>query len=191
MTAHADPPRGMTRRDALRRGALLGGATVWAIPTVQAVAMSAHAGQNPSAPPFPPPPTGPVHSGKVPSHAVFILRANGKLYGFKIDVSGGASSYFGKVASPSDNAFLAAQGYTYVSDPKDAGWAALLGQLAGHGAPGSDSKGEQAIVLTLPPGATFVDGYSFDGGLQKCTPTGSKYQRYVGGGPFLFYGTCH
>ena len=33
--------QGTTRRELLRRGALIGGATVWAIPAVQAVSMAA------------------------------------------------------------------------------------------------------------------------------------------------------
>ena len=48
---------GTTRRDLLRRGALIGGATVWAVPAVQALSMAAaHAESTSGTPPVDNPP---------------------------------------------------------------------------------------------------------------------------------------
>ena len=48
---------GTTRRDLLRRGALIGGATVWAVPAVQALSMAAgHAATTSGTPPVVTPP---------------------------------------------------------------------------------------------------------------------------------------
>src|SRR6185312_9642682 len=56
-------PTGLTRRDALKRGAIVGGALVWSVPAVQVLAMShnaAEAASGPVSPPPPPPPGTPV-----------------------------------------------------------------------------------------------------------------------------------
>jgi hypothetical protein len=41
----------ISRRDALKRGALVGGSLVWTVPVVQAVSLTAAHAENPSAPP--------------------------------------------------------------------------------------------------------------------------------------------
>lgn len=43
-----EPGRGLTRRDMLRRGAVVGGALVWTVPVVQSVAPSAYAAGSPA-----------------------------------------------------------------------------------------------------------------------------------------------
>lgn len=55
----AGPPTGLDRRTALKRGALVGGALVWAVPVVQAVSLTAAHAENPSAPPPNNPPNNP------------------------------------------------------------------------------------------------------------------------------------
>ena len=55
---------GTTRRDLLRRGALIGGATVWAVPAVQALSMAAaHAEPTSNPPPVPTPSPSPIGGG--------------------------------------------------------------------------------------------------------------------------------
>lgn len=46
--AHGEPEAGLTRRQALKRAAVAGGALVWATPVVQAVAMDAAHADRPS-----------------------------------------------------------------------------------------------------------------------------------------------
>ena len=55
---------GTTRRDLLRRGALIGGATVWAVPAVQALSMAAaHAEPTSNPTPVPTPSPSPIGGG--------------------------------------------------------------------------------------------------------------------------------
>ena len=58
---------GTTRRDLLRRGALIGGATVWAVPAVQALSMAAgHAETTSGTPPVVNPPGNGGNGGVTP-----------------------------------------------------------------------------------------------------------------------------
>jgi hypothetical protein len=45
-----DEPNGVSRRDVLRRGAIVGAAAVWTVPLVQVVSMTAAHADSPSAP---------------------------------------------------------------------------------------------------------------------------------------------
>ncbi|HEY9390281.1 MAG TPA: hypothetical protein VIR27_11020 [Mycobacteriales bacterium] len=55
-----EPTRvGLDRRTALKRGALVGGSLVWAVPVVQAVSLTAAHAESPSSPPHGGPPAGP------------------------------------------------------------------------------------------------------------------------------------
>ncbi len=47
-TTHGTPGEGLSRREALKRGAVMGGALVWAVPVVQTVGMNAALAQEPS-----------------------------------------------------------------------------------------------------------------------------------------------
>jgi hypothetical protein len=77
MTSATDSDRpGLTRRQALKRGAVVGAAAVWTVPAIQAVSLTSAHADSPSAPPphnppphnppANPPPTG--HTPKPPTH---------------------------------------------------------------------------------------------------------------------------
>jgi hypothetical protein len=59
---------GYSRRAALKRGAVVGGAVVWAVPAVQAISMISASAENPSAPqpPANPPTPGTPTTGQTP-----------------------------------------------------------------------------------------------------------------------------
>jgi hypothetical protein len=172
---------GLNRRDALKRGAVVAGGLVWATPAIQALGLSAAHADDPSAPPPPPPP--PPQTGKIPSHAIFLVDCGGTRYGLKLD-----GALFDKIASPSDKDFLKKLGFSW-SNPTPT----VLALFAGHGAPGVDPNGELALVLQVPAECSLVTGAAvvFDGGLQNCG-NGDKYQNAkIVGDTVYFYGACH
>ena len=73
----------LTRRQALKRGAVVGGALVWAAPAMQAVSMTvADAASGPTPPPGP-------GAACTPSHGLLLFRtATGVLVGVKVDENG-------------------------------------------------------------------------------------------------------
>ena len=87
------PVTTVSRRDALKRGALTGGTLLWLTPTVSSVLLRASAAEATSpkpgggGPPKPPlhPPTG------LPSHGFFVLRDASGLYAYQITASGGTA----------------------------------------------------------------------------------------------------
>lgn len=179
MTATSSTDLGMSRRDALKRGALVGGAVVWATPAVQALTMTAASAQSPS------PINQPPVTGKVPSHGIFLADVGAIRYGLKLD---GSSNTFDKIASPSDTKFMKAKGFLW-SDPT----AQVLALFAKRGNGGKDALGEAALIVSMPAGAALVAGsaFAFDGGLQNCG-NGDKYQAAsIAGNAIIFYGACH
>lgn len=170
---------GFSRRSALKRGALIGGAALWAAPAVQALSMTSAAAQTAS------PTDSPQATGKFPSHAIFLVVIEGVTYGLKLDVMD--ASPFDKIPK-SDATFLAGKGFTW-SDPT----AAVLAPFAGRGSASTDTQNEAALKVSLPAGAALVPGsaYSKDGGLQNCG-LGDMYQlAAVSGSVLIFYGACH
>ncbi len=85
------PVTTVSRRDALKRGALTGGTLLWLTPTVSSVLLRASAAEATSPKPggggghlapLPHPPTG------LPSHGCFVLRDASGLYAYQITASG-------------------------------------------------------------------------------------------------------
>src|SRR3954469_2529944 len=76
---------GISRRQALKRGAVVGSALVWAPPALQAVSMNVADAASGTTPP-----PGPGIKSCVPSHGLLLFRtAGGQLVGVKVDESGG------------------------------------------------------------------------------------------------------
>jgi hypothetical protein len=59
MTHYDVPSTGLSRRDLLKRGAVVGATAVWTVPLVQVVSMTPAHADSPSAPPVNPPPVTP------------------------------------------------------------------------------------------------------------------------------------
>lgn len=191
---------GSSRRTLLKTGAA-GGVLLWTAPAVQVIGMGVANADDPSAPPPLPPP--PVNlTGKVPSHAIFLVDCDGLRYGIKIDggtQAPGATLTFGKIASPEDKGFMAdpdgdgTANFSWADPPSTllAKFSALF--ASGDIFAGPDASGELAIVAcTLPAGCAWVAGaaYVFDGGLQKCGD-GDKFQAAISSaGCIYFYGAC-
>ena len=108
-------PRGLSRRDALKRGALVGGAVLWTVPAIQTITMTAAHAATPSA------------VGTLPSDLQILVQfvglgaaptgvLVGQCYGLKYDV---ASKSWGipptRTAEPSANRCLF--GLTYTDAP--------------------------------------------------------------------------
>lgn len=89
MAADLDPTGegalGPSRRTTLKKGIAVGGAALWAVPAVQALAVTSASAQATSVitPPPPPPPSEPV--GKIISHGFLLLVCGGLYYGVQID----------------------------------------------------------------------------------------------------------
>ena len=138
---------GLTRRDALRRGAL-GGALLWTVPTLQVIgAGSADAASGPPSPPPPPPP--PPAPTCIPSNGLLYFLLRGVTYGVKIDKAGS----IGKVPTNAQFAVPTPTSYSNYSG------SITGGKLAGN----------TGLFLILPTGATFVAAYVADG-----NPTGQQ-----------------
>lgn len=136
-------PGGLSRREVMRRGALLGGAVI-AAQSLGAVSALAQ-----TSPPPPPPPDG---GGTLPSNFQIIVSYNGVTYGVKYDAGG-----WGRIGNG-----VACDFATPYQDPTDE----LLALLAGSVSVGTDSDGHIAYILNLPAGVTFVEGRPFDGTCQ-------------------------
>jgi len=59
MTQSDVPSAGLSRRDLLKRGAVVGAAAAWTVPLVQVVSMTPAHADSPSGPPMNPPPVNP------------------------------------------------------------------------------------------------------------------------------------
>jgi hypothetical protein len=92
----------------------------------------------------------------LPSHGIFLLQSNGKLYGFQIDNAG-------HLASPgngNDIPYWASKGFTGIIRSGSA-WDTLA---AGISAGKTTLSGKQVLVLnSWPSGSTLIDAFVFDG----------------------------
>ncbi len=172
MTSTTDAP-GLTRRQVLTRGALVGGA-VLATQSLGTVAAHAQTSEPPPPPP-PPPPVEPT-TGTLPSNFQVLVRYAGMstTYGVKYDAG------WDKIGKGTACSF----GQSYQDPPKR-----LLADLAGSVGVGQDSGGHVAYVLSLPSGIQFVEGRAKDGscktkkgGKDKC---GAPVQS-MGDGTYAF-----
>ena len=161
------------RREVLKRGAVLGGAVVWATPVVQVLNISvADAASGEQPPPPPPPPLPPVVG--LPSHGFFLLNCMGKLYGYQIigyesDFKAGDLLAVNVLESPgqgNDVAYWESIGITgtIISSDKDPEWLRIRDALE-PGAGVALLNGGQTLVVsaTPPPGCTFVNAFIWDG----------------------------
>lgn len=110
---------GMTRRDALRRGAILGGAAVWTAPAVQTIGVRAAFGQDAigTPPPTEPPPGNGTVTGQVSD-----ARTGGPIDGATVQIAGqmqvtGPDGQFSftNVAAGSQTLQASASGYSTAS----------------------------------------------------------------------------
>lgn len=76
---------GFTRRDMLKRGAVVGSAAVWMSPALQIIGVGRHAAQAASAPPPPPPPPPSGGTGKGISFVAFRFVCGGTTYFVKLE----------------------------------------------------------------------------------------------------------
>lgn len=150
---------GVSRRDALRKGAVVGGAVLWATPVVQGIGISPASAQQASPPPGP--------ALKAISFIVFRFRCGTQNYAVKIDAPGIADEVCGAI--PADN------------PGQDCGLEAQSGDVNGGAAcglftlqPALDAEGEVTMVtIVLGAGCTFLAGFS------KCGSAGSTTTPFV------------
>ena len=110
---------GMTRRDALRRGAILGGAAVWTVPAVQSVGVRAALGQEANGTP---PPTDPGTGDGTVTGQVSDARTGDPIGGALVQIAGqsqttAADGLFSFSGVPAGNQTLqaSASGYSTAS----------------------------------------------------------------------------
>jgi hypothetical protein len=161
---HGAEARALDRRQALRRGVLIGTAPVWTTPLVQAITISPASAQTTSPPPPTTPPTDPPGPVKEISNIQVIVRSAGVLYGLKWDGSWEAWS----AAAPDANDCIRyhADGVTVVADDSvaEAFAAAVTVEVV--------DAYHWRIALPLPSGYELVAGYSKAGDARKvgCAP---------------------
>ncbi|NHC12784.1 twin-arginine translocation signal domain-containing protein [Motilibacter deserti] len=161
--ADASPVTGqLTRRDALKRGAVVGGALVWAVPAMQSMSVGTADAASGTVPP-----PGPQPAACIPSHGLLLVRtAGGVLVGIKVDEDG---SIDGIPAKNGDAEFLGAapRGYS--------GW--VKPSAAGITVSGGKAAGGTALYLVVPTGTTFVGAWTADGNLSggPGSPAGLDY----------------
>ena len=150
---------GLTRRDALKRGAI-GGALLWTVPTLQTIGATRASADAPSSPPPPtsppPPPPPPVGCG-APSHGILVYSLGGVTYAAKVD-SGG------------------------VDRPGSGERTWLTSLYPGIQFPGTATGGVSGdhLSLSVPAGGTFITAFAADGnfgdlapGLTEISPAGT------------------
>lgn len=154
-TREADPrsPGSYTRREAIRRAALLGGTMVWAAPTLQQVGMRAAAAVSP--PPPPPPPPSNFYGI---SFVAFVFKCGSTYHKAKYDAETGA---WEDVESKNNDKGLA-------NCAQIDRWTDAIPLPSPYNAPpGKSAIGADPVVVdgeayevtfTLPSGCTFEDG---------------------------------
>ena len=182
MTMHDVEPTAISRRQALKKGALVGGAAVWAVPALQAVSVgtadAASAGPKPV-------PSVPVQQPKpcVPSHGLMLCTVwkwgRKCLVGVKIDESG-AIDCIPTAKGNKDADFLRSLGYTSWLKPTDVGLSV----------PGGVLSGRTGLYLNVPSLASFVKAWVADGNLHGVTGGGATgldhAEAYCSGGRVVF-----
>lgn len=180
------PVKTVSRRTALKRGAVAGGTLLWLTPTVSSVLLQASAAEAVSAGPGggPKPTPGPRPTG-LPSHGFFLLKDATGLYGYQISALG-ATAVLGAPGLGNDVAWLLTHGYagkTIIrSGPR---WTALKAGI--HvGQVHYPLTAVTVLVLSAWPG-TLQGAWTFDGSFQvdadhdkirNATLTGGKYYFY-------------
>jgi hypothetical protein len=180
----------ISRRDALRRGAIVGGA-VFAVPTVQVLGLSPASAQQVSGPPptsptTAPPTTAPPEQCQDISNIQIVVSKGGVYYGLKWD--GGWDKW--SSAAPDSNDCIAyyesATGNTVVAQ------GSVADTFNGEG-PADPVVVQQIspcvwrLILPLPSGYTYVQGYmkfgdvdpNSDDGKDNCPTAGTASAGYI------------
>lgn len=98
--------QGLTRRELLRKGAVLGGTLAWSIPTVQTFRMA---------------PAFAAATSHAVSYVAFVLECDGKYYRAKYDVGGGWSTGNQKLPCQAGSFASWPSEYTYTNGPPPSG----------------------------------------------------------------------
>ena len=159
LTPPTDPPPGPSRRTTLKKGLAVGGAAMWAVPSVQALTVTSASAQRTSAPPPPPPPPPPPAepTGKYISHGFVLVLCAGKYYSAKVESNGSVDG-----SGNQDREYLAGLGYTDIA----------RGVPAGFVGSRSTFEGELALKLVVPSTCSIVEAIavSFDGSFDDDGP---------------------
>ncbi|NHC12782.1 hypothetical protein [Motilibacter deserti] len=179
MTTRAESTTGISRREALKKGALVGGAAVWAVPAMQAISVGT--ADAASAGPTPPVPTVPADPPKpcIPATGLLLCTVwkwgRPCLLGVKIDEHG-VIDCIPTAKGDRDADFLRSLGYATWSKPSDLGMSVSGGFLSG----------KTGLYLLLPTLASFVKAWVSD--INLCTPSGGSghEEAHCSGGKVIF-----
>ena len=159
-----DKPGGVSRRSAMRAGAV-GGALIWTVPLLQVIDMTAASADHGS-----PHPTGPG----LPSHGFALINCGDGVFAVKIDSSN--PSVLASLGSGNDIPFLETKGLTLGNgtdlDTYRQATEADLQHIASFGT--TTFNTQPAMFITIGAGCTFQLGYtytfdgSFSGGGATC-----------------------
>jgi hypothetical protein len=154
----------LDRRQALRRGVLLGTAPVWTTPLVQAITISPASAQATSPPPSTTTPTDPPGPVKEISNIQIIVRSGGVLYGLKWD--GAWEAWSASAPDANDCIRFHADAGSVVADE------AVAEAFAAAVSVEVIDAFHWRIALPLPAGYELVAGYSKAGDARKvgCAP---------------------
>ncbi|NHC45187.1 hypothetical protein [Motilibacter aurantiacus] len=169
---------GMSRRDALKKGVLVGGA-VWAVPAIQAIGVGVADAASTTAP-KPPTPTVPSRPTPCVPAAGLLLCTVWKwgwpcLVGVRID-GNGRIDCIPTDRDDKDARFLRSLGYSTWFKPSDLGLSVSGGYLSGR----------TGLYLLLPTLASFVKAWVSD--VDLCSPSSSSghEEAHCSGGRVIF-----
>lgn len=182
----SSPVKTVSRRTALKRGAVAGGTLLWLTPTVSSVLLQASAAEAvspaPGGGPKPPPPHRPTG---LPSHGFFLLKDATGLYGYQITASG-ATAVLGAPGLGNDVAWLLAHGYAGKTIIRSgARWTAKkasihVGQV--------HYPGTMVTVLVLSGWPDVLQGaWTFDGSFQVDADHDKVRNATLTAGKYYFY----
>lgn len=176
----------VSRRSALKTGALVGGAALWSVPTLGTVFLTATAAEAASGgtgtgghTPLPPIPHG------LPSHGFFLIKQAGKLYGFEILASGLVAAV-ASLGVGNDLAWLLRHGYAGQTIVRTgAAWDALRVHIVVNQVkfPGTSV---QVLVLSAWPGV-LQGAWTWDGSFQTDPDRDKVRNSVLQGGKYYFY----
>ena len=150
----AEETPGVSRREALKKGAVVGGTVLWAAPLVQSLGMSAAAAQTVSPGPGPGPGPGPVPDVKGISFIVFRFSCGGTTYAVKVDSPGQGDQSCGSVPTNDKGQDC---GLVVGASDVNGGTACTRFTLSNV----KNSGGETVqTTVRLGAGCTFISGYA-------------------------------
>lgn len=174
-----------TRRDVIRRAAILSGTAVWAAPAMQQVGMRAAAAVSPP-PPAPPPPSPPSEFYGI-SFVAFVFRCGSTLYKAKYDAERGQ---WEDVESGDNTKGLATCDQIdkwAEAAPLPSPYDAPPGKGAIDASPVTVGGEVFEVTFTLPASCTFSDGsVAVKGGPDVGGDNGCSYPQVQDGRAFTF-----